>query len=102
MNMGKGKRVRGFQRDWMDSEEISETQSTEFQPIPVSSNPQHNPERPNPTKGTRPPPQRTERDSEWGEGETGGSQGREKTQPDQGNQTPTPNGQRGIQRGERV
>ena len=53
--MGKGKRVRGFQRDWMDSEEISETQSTKFQPTPIPSNPQHNPERPNPTKGTRPP-----------------------------------------------
>ena len=53
--MGKGKRVRGFQRDWMDSEEISETQSTKFQPTPVPSNPQHNPERPTRPKGTKPP-----------------------------------------------
>ena len=137
-----------------------------FQPTPTPSNPQHNPERPNPTKkGTRPSPptdregfregrespgrektqpdprepdphsqrtergsertvrvrlgrvrtredptrprkpdphsQRTERGSEKGRVILGES-GREKTQPDQGNQTPTPNGQRGIQRGERV
>ena len=31
-----------------------------------------------------------------------GESGQEKTQPDQRNQTPTTNGQRGIQRGERV
>ena len=42
-----------------------------------------------------------ERDSERGR-VIGESQGREKTQPDQRNQTPTHNGQRGIQRGERV
>ena len=37
-----------------------------------------------------------------GEGVTGGSQKRVKTQPNQGNQTPTHNGQGGNQRGERV
>ena len=67
--MGKGKRVRGFQRDWMDSEEISETQSTKFQPTPIPSNPQHNPERPTQPREPDPHSQRTERDSERGEGE---------------------------------
>jgi len=37
-----------------------------------------------------------------GEGVMWESQGREKTQPDQKEPDPTTNGQRGIQRGERV
>ena len=50
--------------------QVNQIQMT-IQLTPTPSNPQHNPERPNPTKGTRPPPQGTGRDSERGEGDLG-------------------------------
>jgi len=71
---------------------------TDFQPIPVPSNPQHNPERPTRPRGTRPPlPTDWEgRGCDWGESGTREDPPRPR-EPDPSHH----NEQRGIQRGER-
>jgi hypothetical protein len=72
-----------------------------IQPTLIPSNPQHNPERPTRPREPDPHSQRTERGSEREEGVTGESQGREKTQPDQGTRPPLPTDREGFRvRGE--
>jgi len=61
---------------------------TEFQPTPIPSNPQHNPERPTRPREPDPHSQWTERGSERGEGVIWGESGREKTYPTKGNRPP--------------